>query len=298
MARAQVNGIELEYETFGDRGARPLLLIMGLGAQLLLWEEEFCAGLVGRGHYVIRYDNRDVGLSTKLEHAGEPNVLEVMQAAAAGRSVEVAYTLDEMADDAAGLLDVLGLDAAHVAGASMGGMIAQTLVLRHADRVRSLTSIMSTTGNPDLSLPQPDALGALMRPRVKERDGAIEQAISLQRMIGGTGFPFDEERTRRMAARSYDRSFYPVGVARQIAAVLASGNRAPVLASVEAPTLVIHGDADPLVPLEGGRDTAQAIPGAELLVIEGLGHERPPPVWPRIIDAISQHIEKAETRAK
>ena len=297
MARAQVNGIELEYETFGDRGARPLLLIMGLGAQLLLWEEEFCAGLVGRGHYVIRYDNRDVGLSTKLEHAGEPNVLEVMQAAAAGRSVEVAYTLDEMADDAAGLLDVLGLDTAHVAGASMGGMIAQTLVLRHADRVRSLTSIMSTTGNPDLSLPQPDALGALMRPRVKERDGAIEQAISLQRMIGGTGFPFDEERTRRMAARSYDRSFYPVGVARQIAAVLASGNRAPVLASVEAPTLVIHGDADPLVPLEGGRDTAQAIPGAELLVIEGLGHEMPPPVWPRIIDAISQHIEKAETRA-
>ena len=298
MARAQVNGIELEYETFGDRGARPLLLIMGLGAQLLLWEEEFCAGLVRRGHYVIRYDNRDVGLSTKLEHAGEPNVLEVMQAAAAGRSVEVAYTLDEMADDAAGLLDVLGLDTAHVAGASMGGMIAQTLVLRHADRVRSLTSIMSTTGNPDLSLPQPDALGALMRPRVKERDGAIEQAISLQRMIGGTGFPFDEERTRRMAARSYDRSFYPVGVARQIAAVLASGNRAPVLASVEAPTLVIHGDADPLVPLEGGRDTAQAIPGAELLVIEGLGHEMPPPVWPRIIDAISQHIEKAETRAK
>ncbi len=297
MARAQVNGIELEYETFGDRGARPLLLIMGLGAQLLLWEEEFCAELVGRGHYVIRYDNRDVGLSTKLEHAGEPNVLEVMQAAAAGRPVEVAYTLDEMADDAAGLLDVLGLDTAHVAGASMGGMIAQTLVLRHADRVRSLTSIMSTTGNPDLSLPQPDALGALMRPRVKERDGAIEQAVSLQRMIGGTGFPFDEERTRRMAARSYDRSFYPVGVARQIAAVLASGNRAPALASVEAPTLVIHGDADPLVPLEGGRDTAQAIPDAELLVIEGLGHEMPPPVWPRIIDAISEHTEKAETRA-
>ena len=294
MARAQVNGIELEYETFGDRGARPLLLIMGLGAQLLLWEEEFCAELVGRGHYVIRYDNRDVGLSTKLEQAGEPNVLEVMQAAAAGRPVEVAYTLDEMADDAAGLLDVLGLDTAHVAGASMGGMIAQTLVLRHADRVRSLTSIMSTTGNPDLSLPQPDALGALMRPRVKERDGAIEQAVSLQRTIGGTGFPFDEERTRRMAARSYDRSFYPVGVARQIAAVLASGNRAPVLASVEAPTLVIHGDADPLVPLEGGRDTAQAIPDAELLVIEGLGHEMPPPVWPRIIDAIAEHTEKAE----
>ena len=294
MPRAQVNGIELEYETFGDRGARPLLLIMGLGAQLLLWEEEFCAELVERGHYVIRYDNRDVGLSTKLDHAGEPNLLEVMQTVAAGRPVEAAYTLDEMADDAAGLLDALELDTAHVAGASMGGLIAQTLVLRHADRVRSLISIMSTTGNPDLTLPQPDALGALMQPRVKEREGAIEQAVSLQRMIGGTAFPLDEERARRMAGRSYDRSFYPVGIARQIAAVMASGNRAPMLASVEAPTLVIHGDADPLVPVEGGRDTAQAIPGAELLVIEGLGHEMPPPVWPRIIDAICGHTGKAE----
>jgi pimeloyl-ACP methyl ester carboxylesterase len=294
MARARLNGIELEYECFGDRGARPLLLIMGLGAQLLLWEEEFCAGLVERGHLVVRYDNRDVGLSTKLEEAGEPNMLEVMQAAAAGRTVETAYTLDEMADDAAGLLDALQLESAHVVGASMGGMIAQTLVLRHADRVRSLTSIMSTTGNPDLPPPQPDALAALMRPRVEEREAAIEQAVSLQRLIGGTGFPFDVERTRRLAERSYDRSFYPAGITRQLAAVMASGSRAPALASVKAPTLVIHGDADPLVPVEGGRDTARAIPGAELLVIEGLGHEMPPPVWPRVIEAISRHTEKAE----
>ena len=294
MARAQLDGIEIEYETFGDRGARPLLLIMGLGGQLLLWEEEFCAELVERSHFVIRYDNRDVGLSTKLEDAGEPNFLEVMQAAAAGRPLETAYTLDEMADDAAGLLDALELDSAHVVGASMGGMIAQTLVLRHPDRVRSLTSIMSNTGNPDLTLPTPEALGALTQPRVEEREGAIEQMISLQRIIGGPGFPFDVERIRRLAARSYDRSFYPVGIARQFAAVMASGNRAPSLASVEAPTLVVHGDADPLIPLEGGRDTAQAIPGAELLVIEGLGHELPPQVWPRIIDAISGHTQKAE----
>jgi pimeloyl-ACP methyl ester carboxylesterase len=294
MARAPVNGIEIEYETFGDRGARPLLLIMGLGAQLLLWEEEFCAELVARGHFVIRYDNRDVGLSTKLEHAGEPNLLEVVQAAAAGRPVENVYTLDEMADDAAGLLDALQLDSAHVVGASMGGMIAQTLVLRHADRVRSLTSIMSTTGNPDLAPPEGDALGALMRPRVDEREAAIEQAVSLQRMLGGSAFPFDLERTRRLAAQSYDRSFYPVGISRQLAAVMASGSRAPALASVKAPTLVIHGDADPLVPLDGGRDTARAIPGAELLVIEGLGHEMPPPIWPRIIGAISEHTGKAE----
>jgi pimeloyl-ACP methyl ester carboxylesterase len=295
MARAQVNGIAIEYETFGERGGRPLLLIMGLGAQMVLWEEEFCAGLVERGHFVVRYDNRDAGLSTKLEGAGVPNMLEVMQAAAAGGAIDSAYTLDDMADDAACLLDALELDSAHVAGASMGGMIAQTLVLRHAERVRSLTSIMSTTGNPDLPPPKPDALAALMRPRVKEREAAIEQALSLQRVLRGTAFPFDPERTRRLAARSYDRSFYPVGIARQLAAVMASGNRAPALASVTTPTLVVHGDADPLVPLEGGRDTAEAIPGAELLVIEGLGHELPPQVWPRVIDAISAHTGKAET---
>jgi pimeloyl-ACP methyl ester carboxylesterase len=294
MARARLNGIEIEYETFGDRGAPPLLLIMGLGGQLLLWDEEFCAELADRGRFVIRYDNRDVGLSTKLDHAGEPNLLEVMQAAATGGSVESAYTLGDMADDAAGLLDALQLDSAHVVGASMGGMIAQTLVLRRAERVRSLTSIMSTTGNPDLPPPKPDALAALMRPRVEEREAAIEQAVSLQRIIGGTAFPLDPERTRQLAARCYDRSFYPAGIARQLAAVMASGNRAPALASVRIPTLVVHGDADPLVPLDGGRDTADAIPAAELLVIEGLGHELPPQVWPRVIDAISAHTEKAE----
>jgi pimeloyl-ACP methyl ester carboxylesterase len=294
MARARANGIEIEYETFGDRGGRPLLLIMGLGAQLLLWEEEFCGGLAERGHFVIRYDNRDAGLSTKLEQGGEPNLLEVMQAAAAGRPLENAYTLDDMADDAAGLLGALGLDSAHAVGASMGGMIAQALTLRHADRVRSLTSIMSTTGNPDLAPPEPAALRALMEPRVEDREGAIEQAISLQRAIAGTGIPFDLERSRRLAARSYDRSFYPAGITRQIAAVMASGNRRTALGSVKAPTLVVHGDADPLIPLDGGRDTAEAIAGAELLVIEGLGHEMPPPVWPRVIDAISRHTEKAE----
>jgi pimeloyl-ACP methyl ester carboxylesterase len=294
VARARANGIEIEYESFGQRGSRPLLLIMGLGGQLLLWEEEFCAELVERGHFVVRYDNRDVGLSTKLVDAGEPNIPEMIAAAAAGRPCQAAYTLDEMADDAAALLDALELDSAHVVGASMGGMIAQTLVLRLPERVRSLISIMSTTGNPELTLPDPEALAALMAPRAEDREGAIEQAVSLQRIIGGTGFPFDAERTRRLATRSYDRSFYPVGMARQLAALIASGNRAPALAEVDAPTLVIHGDADPLIPLEGGRDTARAIPGAELLVIEGLGHELPPQVWPRIIDAISGHTEKAE----
>jgi len=294
MTRARANGIEIEYETFGDRGDRPLLLIMGLGAQLLLWEEEFCDGLAERGHFVIRYDNRDAGLSTKLEQGGEPNLLELMQAAAAGRPRENAYTLDDMADDAAGLLGALALDSAHAVGASMGGMIAQALALRHADRVRSLTSIMSTTGNPELAPPEPAALRALMEPRVEDREEAIEQGISLQRAIAGTGFPFDLERSRRLAARSYDRSFYPAGITRQLAAVMASGNRRTALGSVRAPTLVVHGDADPLIPLDGGRDTAEAIPGAELLVIEGLGHEMPPPVWPRVIDAISRHTEKAE----
>jgi pimeloyl-ACP methyl ester carboxylesterase len=295
MARARANGIEIEYETFGARGARPLLLIMGLGGQLLLWEEDFCTELAARGHFVIRYDNRDVGLSTRFEHAGAPNIPAVIQAIAAGRPAEVAYTLDDMADDAAAVLDALQLDSAHVVGASMGGMIAQTVALRHGGRVRSLTSMMSTSGSPDLAPPNPEALTALMRPRVHDREAAIEQAVSLQRIIGGSGFPFDAERTRRQAARSYDRSFYPVGIDRQFAAILASGNRRPDLASVKAPTLVVHGDVDPLIPLEGGRDTARAIPGAELLVIEGLGHELPPQVWPRIIDAISGHTERAES---
>jgi pimeloyl-ACP methyl ester carboxylesterase len=296
MAQLDVNGLRIEYDHFGDRGARPLLLVMGLGAQMLLWEEEFCRALAERGHFVVRFDNRDVGLSSKLDAAGVPNVFELMQRVAAGQRPEVPYTLDHMADDAAGLLDALGLESAHVCGASMGGMIAQTLAIRHPRRVRSLTSIMSTTGNPALPPAAPEAMAALMTPPPATRAEAIEHHLKTWRVIGSPGFAVDEARIRERGGVLYDRCFHPAGTARQLAAILAHGSRKQALAAVTAPSLVIHGAADPLVPLAGGRDTAEAIPGAELLVIEGMGHDLPPEVWPRVVEAIASLTDRAEGR--
>ena len=297
MANLKANGLQLEYDTFGDRGDRALLLVMGLGGQMLLWEEEFCEALAARGHFVVRFDNRDVGLSTKLDAAGVPNVLELMQRVAEGQSASAPYTLDDMSDDAAALLAGLGLASAHVCGASMGGMIAQTLAYRHPARVKSLVSIMSSTGNPALPPAKPEAMAVLMAPPPASRAQAIEQGVRAWRAIGSPEFPPDEARLRERIAQLFDRSFHPPGEARQLAAILAHGNRKPRLADVTAPTLVIHGAADPLVPLEGGRDTAAAIPGAELLVIEGMGHDLPPEVWPRLVAAISSHTERAEKAA-
>ncbi|MEN8182861.1 MAG: alpha/beta fold hydrolase [Myxococcota bacterium] len=295
MPTLESNGIQLEYDTFGDRSGRPLLLIMGLGAQMILWDEEFCEALAARGHWVVRFDNRDVGLSTKFDEAGVPNVLELMQRTAAGEPVFTPYTLDEMADDAAGLLDALELDSAHVCGASMGGMIAQTVAIRHPERLRSLVSIMSTTGDPDLPPARPDAMVILMTPPPSDRAGSIERAVTTWKTIGSPGFAFDETRIRERAGRLYDRCFHPAGVSRQLAAILAHGSRSEALGGVTVPTLVVHGDADPLVPVEGGRDTAKRIPGAELLVIEGMGHDLPPALWPRLADAISEHTAKASS---
>jgi len=293
MPELRANGIRIEYDTFGDRGADPLLLIMGLGGQLTLWDEDFCEGLARGGHFVVRYDNRDVGLSTKFDAAGMPNVLEMMQRAASGQAPEAAYTLHDMADDAAGVLDALEIGAAHVVGASMGGMIAQTFAIRHRARVRTLVSIMSSTGNPELPPARPEAMAVLMRERAGSREEAIEAAVEAGRILTGPGFPFDEERVRERAARNYDRSFYPEGIARQLAAIIASGSRVEALADVSAPTLVVHGDADPLVSIEGGHDTARAIPGAEMLVIEGMGHDMPVGVFPRLVAAIHGHTKKA-----
>jgi pimeloyl-ACP methyl ester carboxylesterase len=244
----------------------------------------------------VRYDNRDVGLSTKFDSAGIPNVMELMQQSAAGAPLDVPYTLDDMADDAAGLLDALGLESAHVCGASMGGMIAQTLAIRHGKRLRSLVSIMSSTGNPSLPPAKPEAMAVLMTPPPIDRAGSLDAAVRTWRTIGSPGFPFDEARIRERAGRFYDRSFYPQGIARQLAAILAHGSRVEKLSKVSAPTLVIHGAADPLVPIEGGRDTARAIPGAELLVIEGMGHDLPEGAWPQLVGAISEHTAKAEAR--
>jgi pimeloyl-ACP methyl ester carboxylesterase len=293
MPRARANGIEIEYESFGHPSDPILLLVMGLGAQMIFWEEEFCEGLAARGRRVIRFDNRDVGLSTKLEGAAAPSVVEAMAAVASGQPIRAPYTLLDMADDAAGLLDALEIGAADVVGASMGGMIAQLLAVRHPARVRTLTSIMSSTGAPDLPPAKPEAMQILLTPAPTDRAGNIERAVQANRVIGSPGFPFDEERIRRRAARAYDRCFYPAGMARQMVAVMATGNRREAVRAVRAPTLVIHGTADPLVPVEAGVDTAKSIPGAELLLVEGMGHDLPRGAWPQVIDAIDAHLKRA-----
>jgi pimeloyl-ACP methyl ester carboxylesterase len=288
MPRARANGIDIEYEIFGSNSARPLLLIMGLGAQMILWDEEFCEHLAERDHRVIRFDNRDVGLSTKLDQYGTPDVVTALGASLRHQRIEAPYTLSDMAADAVALLDALGIGAAHIAGASMGGMIAQALAIEHSSRVLSLTSIMSTTSAPDLPPAKPAAMTALLTPPPSDRQGNIERTVQVFRTIGSPGFPFEEERFRARAARAYDRSFHPAGAMRQMVAILASGSRKEALKSVKVPTLVIHGRDDPLVPLAAGQDTADSIPEAELLVIAGMGHDLPRPVWPRIIDAISR----------
>jgi pimeloyl-ACP methyl ester carboxylesterase len=292
MPRAQANGIELEYETFGRAGDPPVLLVMGLGAQMILWHEEFCDALAGRGFHVVRYDNRDVGGSTWLDEAGVPDVAGTLAAVAAGRPIDAPYRLSDMAADAAGLLDALALDAAHVVGASMGGMIAQTLAIEHPGRVRTLTSIMSTTGARDLPPARPAAMALLMTPVPAERAAQIERQVQVSRTIGSPAYPSDEAELRALAERAFERGVNPPGFARQLVAILASGSRRDALAAVRAPTLVIHGADDPLVPVEGGRDTAAAVPGAALLEVPGMGHDLPRALWPAVVDAIVKHAEQ------
>jgi pimeloyl-ACP methyl ester carboxylesterase len=293
MSKVKANNIEIEYDTFGDPSSKPLLLIMGLGAQMIRWEEDFCQKFVERGFYVIRFDNRDVGLSTKFDEVGEPDLMKIYMKVAKGEKIEAAYTLNDMADDAAGLLSALNIEKAHICGASMGGMIAQTVAYRHPSRVLSLTSIMSSTGNPDLPRPKPEAMKVLIQPPPTEREALIEHGVNTMRLIHGTGFPFDEERARNLVIAGIDRSNYRPGYSRQLAAILATGNRKQNLTSITAPTLVIHGSEDPLMPPDGGKDTAEAIPGAELLIIEGMGHSIPIEVWSQVMDAIKVNANKA-----
>jgi pimeloyl-ACP methyl ester carboxylesterase len=286
---AAANGLELHYDTFGRRSGPPLLLVMGLGAQMILWDEEFCEALAARGCFVVRYDNRDVGLSSKLDSVGVPNVQQAMQAVLTGQPVDAPYTLADMADDALYVMEALRIDRAHVVGVSMGGMIGQTMAMRHPSRLATLTSIMSTTGNPELPPATPEAMRVLLTRAPAERATYVDHSLAVWRTIGSPGFPFDEPHIRARSARVFDRGYYPDGIARQLTAVFASGNRKEGLRSVTTPTLVIHGDADPLIPLAGGRDTAEAIPGARLMVIEGMGHDLPRGAWPRIVDAIARH---------
>ncbi len=293
MPTVDVNDIEICYESFGPDDAPPLLLVMGLGAQLTLWSPGFVSELLERGFRVIRFDNRDVGLSTKT--AGDPpDVMALYAKAMAGQPVDAPYTLSTMADDAVGLLDALDIPAAHVVGASMGGMIAQMIAIEHADRVLSLTSIMSTTGASDIGQPDPEAMMALLTPPPTDRDGAIAATVDTSRIIGGSLFDADEARAR--AAEAYDRCFDPASPAFHIAAIAATGDRTDRLASVHAPTLVIHGREDPLVTLSGGEATATAIPGADLLVLGQMGHDMPRVYWPQIADAIFGIAVRGEDR--
>lgn len=294
MPKVNANNIEIHYETFGDPSAKPLLLIMGFGSQMIHWDEEFCNMLAKSGHYVIRYDNRDVGLSTKIDEAGTPDFLKAISSFQKGEKVHAPYTMDDMADDAVGLLDALNISSAHICGCSMGGVIAQYIAINHPSRVLSLTSMMSTTGNPDLPPLNPEAMKLFLLPVPSKRDAYIKDYVKREKVMYGPIIPLDEERRRLYAAKAYDRCFYPQGNTRQIMALLTSGNRKPALASVKIPTLVIHGGNDPLVSLEAGKDTAEAIPGAELLIIDGMGHSLPPETWSQVVDGISRNTTKAQ----
>jgi pimeloyl-ACP methyl ester carboxylesterase len=287
--KVKVGGIEIVYDTFGEATMPAMLLVMGLGAQMIAWDEEFCSKLAAQGYWVIRFDNRDVGLSTRFDEAGIPNIPVLMQALMRGEKIETPYLLRDMADDAVGLLDAIGVEKAHVVGVSMGGMIVQEMVIRHPERVRTMTSIMSSTGNPDLPPAKPEAMAILMEPAPTERSDYIEDSVRASRILHGTEFPFDEDRARVHAGLAFDRGLSPAGTARQLAAILGSGSRKDALKSVAVPTLVIHGDADPLVPVEGGMDTADSISGAELLIIKGMGHDLTPASWPQVLAAIGNH---------
>jgi pimeloyl-ACP methyl ester carboxylesterase len=280
---AHANGVEIAYESIGDPAGQPLLMIMGLGTQLIHWDIELCELLAARGFHVIRFDNRDAGHSTKVD-APVPNVRRAML----GLRVDAPYLLRDMAEDAAGLLDHLGIPAAHVVGASMGGMIGQTLAIEHPERVLSLTSIMSTTGERSVGRPKLRMMGLLMRRAPREKEAFVEHFVGVFRAIGSRGFAFDEERVRRHAAEAYERDNDPAGTGRQLAAILASGDRTPRLRELRVPTTVIHGRKDPLVPFRGGKATADAIPDAKLIAIPGMGHDMPREVWPQLVDAISE----------
>ena len=292
MPNVRANGISIEYEEFGRQDSAPLLLIIGLGAQMVMWDERACKGLADRGFRVIRYDNRDVGLSTKFNDTC-PNPTQLAINLLQGKSIDPPYTLDDMAEDAAGLLQALGIPSAHVVGASMGGMIAQLLAIHHPHRVLTLTSIMSTTGNRELPQAKPEVMMLLLQPVPTEREAAIEHSLRVWRAIAGTGFEFDEVRMRKVVELSYDRDHDPTGTGRQALAVMTAPSRKDALRSVTKPTLVVHGDADPLVPIAGGFDTAEAIPGAKMLVIEGMGHGVPEGAWPRLMEAIVELAQRA-----
>jgi len=281
-------GIRLCYETFGNPSDPALLLIMGLGTQMVAWHEDFCARLVDEGFHVIRYDNRDIGRSTHLKDAPTPTLGQL-----AMRRPPAAYLLEDMANDAVGLLDCLGIERAHVVGASMGGMIAQTLAATRPERVLSLTSIMSTTGSRRVGQPAYRVLPIFLRQAPSDREAFIEHTVTLFETIGSRGIERDDDELREVAGLMFDRGLDPGGTSRQLAAIIASGNRTNALRNITAPTVVVHGTADRLVRPSGGRATARAIPGAKLVKVEGMGHDLPRAVWDQVVSAIVSNAQRA-----
>jgi pimeloyl-ACP methyl ester carboxylesterase len=294
---ARANGIDICYEIFGDADAEPMVMIMGLGAQMIHWDDDFCRGLAARGFRVIRFDNRDIGKSSRLNGGKRLTAVELLKLRFLNIPVAAPYTLNDMAADVIGLMDALHVKSAHLVGASMGGMIAQEIAIAFPQRVRSLTSIMSTTGNPKLPQPTREAMALLMAPPPTTKEEYFARHAQTWKILRGGSFPEDEARDRARAERNFERGLNPAGAGRQLRAVLASGNRKKRLGSVKAPTLVIHGTVDPLVRPEGGKDTAAAIPGAKLLMIEGMGHALPVAMWPQVIDAIDKHAHAASAKA-
>lgn len=291
MPNVHVNGIDIEYEELGSPEDPGFLLVMGFSAQLTAWDERFCAELASRGYRVVRFDNRDVGLSSRVTDGPAPDIAK----ATSGDHSSASYTIEDMADDAAGLIDALGLAPAHVLGASMGGMIVQSLAIRHPDKVASLCSVMSTTGRTSVGQASPEAMGALLSPPPSNREEAGARGVAVAKVIGSPAHPAEESVVRERAMAAYDRAYDPAGVARQLVGIMASPDRTAALASVTVPTLVIHGADDPLIGVSGAEATANAIPGAELLVLPGMGHDLPEALWGTIIDAAVANAASADT---
>ncbi len=295
MSQVNANGLQFEYETFGDAKAPPLLLIMGLGGQMIQWPEDFCEALARGGYYVIRYDNRDVGLSTRLAEAGRARLMRAGLLMNLRLPIKAPYKLDDMAKDAIGILDALSIKSAHIVGISMGGMIGQILAAKYSSRVRSFTSIMSSSGH--RNLPGPSLriqLRMVKRPKLLDRESLIQYSMETWRLIGSPGFPTPPDVLRAKVERSFDRASYPQGLGRQTLAILASGSRMALLPRIYAPTLVIHGDKDPLVPVAAAYNLARHIPGAKLEIITGMGHDLPPQLLPTLQQMILKHVGAAD----
>ncbi|MBF0200407.1 MAG: alpha/beta hydrolase [Desulfamplus sp.] len=294
MALAHTNGIQIEYETFGNPESPALLLIVGLGCQLIHWQKEFCEQIADQGYHVIRYDNRDSGLSTKIGNSDVNEAMAKIGALFMKQKVEVPYGIKEMANDAAGLLDFLKIEKAHICGMSMGGFIAQTIAIDYPNRLLSLISIYSSPGNRREFIPTPAVIEFMMTPQPSEREAYIDHSIKYLKLVSGSGIPHDEAYCRRLAGEAYDRSFYPAGLLRQYMAILTQEDRGDALKTVCVPALVIHGDDDPMMPLSAGKATADALPDASLKIINGMGHAMPDlnAYWNVILDVIVGHIKK------